>query len=186
MPGVTGYNLNHFQIAPKVTTPVYKDVNYAISWEFPIEQDSETLNADGKKAVSAEGAPEGGGSITFASADLSVIGVFTGGTASSSGAGATLINRLVVPGNYTAPATIGVGWIPNVDGNSTSAGLRVTIPNAKYTMPSASFEQESWTEFSADQSFVANESNVMLIWEDLATAPTYTAGVIPTNLTAPA
>lgn len=183
---VTGYNLNHFQVAPKVTTPVYKDVNYAISWEFPIEQDSETLNADGKKAVTAQGAPEGGGSISFASADLDVIAVFTGGTVSSSGIAPNIIKRLTVPGNYTAPATIGVGWIPNVDGNSTSAGLRVTIPNAKYTMPSASFAQESWTEFTADQSFVADGNNVMLIWEDLATAPTFTAGVIPTNLTTPA
>ncbi len=183
---VTTYNLNHLQVAPKGASPVYKDVNYATEWEWPIEQDTETLRADGKVAVTAAGAPEGGGSIGFASIDLATWAVMTGGTTSESGTAGTRITRLSVLGNYNPPSLIIVGWIPNVDGNSTSAGLRVTLPSVKLTMPSGTFGQETWSEMSADQAFVADENNVMLIMEELATAPTFTAGVIPTNLTAPA
>ena len=87
---------------------------------------------------------------------------------------------------YTPPSVILVAWIPNVDGNSTSAGLRITVPNTKVTMPSTQFGQETWSEFTSDISFVADTNDVMLIFEDMATAPTFTSGVIPTNLTPPA
>jgi hypothetical protein len=182
----TGYNLKHGQVAAKTVTPTYSDINYITTAEFPISQESDTLRADGAAAVVAQSAPEGGGSIAFASIDLDTMAVMTGGTASSSGSGGTLIDRLEIPSDYTPPAVILVFWIPNVDGNSTSAGLRVTIPNAKLTMPSGTFGQESWSELTADLSFVGDENDVMLIWEDLATAPTFTAGVIPTNLEPPA
>lgn len=182
---VTGYNLTHLQVAAKVETPTYKDVKYATTFEFPISQDSEILRADGSAAVTAQGAPEGGGSIGFASIDLATMAVMTGGTTSESGSAGTRITRLEVGANYSPPAVVLVGWIPNVDGNSTSAGLRVTLPNAKLTMPSGTFGQESWSEMSADLTYVGDANNVMLIWEELATAPTFTSGVIPTNLTAP-
>lgn len=183
---VTGYNLQHLQVAPKTVTPVYKDILYSTTFEFPISQDSETLSADGTKAVTAQGAPEGGGSIGFASIDLATMAVMTGGATSESGTAGTRITRLEIPANYSPPAVIVVGWIPNVDGNSTSAGLRVTIPNAKLTMPSGTFGQESWSEMSSDLSYVGDSNGKMLIWEELATAPVFTAGVIPTNLVAPA
>ena len=61
-----------------------------------------------------------------------------------------------------------------------------TVPNAKVTMPSTQFAQETWSEFTADISFAGDANDVMLIFEDMATAPTFTAGVIPTNLTPPA
>jgi len=182
---VTGYNLNHFQVAPKSGSPVFKDVNYATEWEFPISQDSEILRADGKAAVTAQGAPEGGGSIGFASIDLATMAVMTGGELSESGTAGTRITRMEVPANFNPPALIGVGWIPNVDGNSTSAGLRVTLPNMKLTFPSGSFGQESWSEMSADQTFVGDANDVMLIFEEMATAPVFTSGVIPTNLAPP-
>jgi len=181
----TGYNLNHSQVAAKGPTPVYKDVNYATTLEPTIDQDSETLNADGKKAVTAQGAPEGSGSVGFASIDLATMAVMTGAVLSSSGTGATVIQRMVVPGNYSPPAVIWSSWIPNVDGNTTSAGLRVTIPNAKLTFPSGTFGQEEWSEMTSDLSFVADETNQMMIWEDMTTAPTFTSGVMPVNLTAP-
>ncbi|MDQ3541388.1 MAG: hypothetical protein M3440_11935 [Chloroflexota bacterium] len=181
----TFYNLTHLQVAAKVATPVYSDINYATNFEPTIEQDSETMNADGKKAVVAQGAPEGGGSIGFGSLNLATMGVMTGGTVSSSGTGGTAITRLEIKGTYSPPALVLVAWLPNVDGNETSAGVRITLPNAKLTMPSASFGQETWSEFSADLTFVADTPGNMLIWEDLATAPTFTAGVIPTNITPP-
>jgi hypothetical protein len=182
---VTGYNLRHLQVAAKSETPTYKDINYATTFEFPISQDSETLRADGSAAVTAQGAPEGGGSIGFASIDLATMAVMTGGSTSETGTAGTRITRLEVESTYSPPAVIVVGWIPNVDGNSTSAGLRVTVPNAKLTMPSGTFGQESWSEMSSDLSFVGDENEVMLIWEELATAPTFTSGVIPTNLEPP-
>lgn len=183
---VTGYNLNHFQVAAKSETPTYVDVNYATSWEFPISQDSEILRADGKAAVTAQGAPEGGGSLSFASINLATMAVMTGGDLSESGTAGTRITRMEIPSDYNPPALIGVGWVPNVDGNSTSAGLRITVPNMKLTMPSGTLGQESWSELSADQTFVGDENDVMLIFEELATAPTFTSGVIPTNLEPPA
>lgn len=182
----TGYNLNHLQVAPKATTPVFVDVNYATTAEFGIDQDSDTLRADGGSKVTAYGAREGTGSIGFASAKLSAIAVMTGDTFSTSGvAGSTLIDRLEIAGSVTPPSLILAGWIPNVDGNSTSAGMRVTVANGTLSVPSTSFEQESWTEFESDLSYVSNEDDIMLIWEVMDTAPVYTAGVIPVALTAP-
>jgi hypothetical protein len=179
----TGYNLNHLQVAAKVTTPTYIDVKYATTFEPTITQDSDTFNADGAKVITATGAAEGGGSIGFGSFDTASFGVMTGGTTSTSGTGATLINKVKIPANYNPPAVILVAWIPNVDGNSTMAGMRWTVPNAKLTMPSTQFGQETWSEFSADLSFVLDTtSNAMLIVEEMATAPVFTAGVIPTDL----
>ena len=144
---VTGYNLRHLQVAPKTETPTYKDINYATTFEFPISQDSETLRADGSAAVTAQGAPEGGGSIGFASIDLATMAVMTGGSTSETGTAGTRITRLEVESTYSPPA---------------------------------------WSEMSSDLSFVGDENEVMLIWEELATAPTFTSGVIPTNLEPPA
>ncbi len=179
----TGYNLNHLQAATNDGTPAYIDINYAVSFEPTISQDSDSFNADGLVAITAQGAAEGGGSLSFGSFNTDSFAVLTGGTASTSGTGATLINRLVIPGNYSPPSVILVAWVPNVDGNSTMAGLRITVPNAKVTMPSAGYGQETWTEFSADLSFAAAATGSMLIYEELQTAPVFTAGVIPTNLT---
>jgi hypothetical protein len=182
----TGYNLNHLQAATNDGSPTYVDINYATTFEPTISQENDSFRADGQVVITAQGAPEGGGSIGFGSFDTDAFAVLTGGTASSSGSAGTLIDRLEIPADYTAPSVILVAWIPNVDGNSTSAGLRITVPNAKVNMPSTQFGQETWSEFAADISFAADENDVMLIFEDMATAPTFTAGVIPTNLEPPA
>jgi hypothetical protein len=182
----TTYNLNHLQAATNDGSPTYVDINYAISFEPNITQENESFRADGAVVVTAQGAPEGALSLSFGSYDTDAFAVLTGGTSSSSGSAGTLIERLEIPADYSAPSVILVAWLPNVDGNSTSAGLRITVPNAKVNMPSAAFGQQTWSEFSADGSFSADANDVMLIFEDLATAPTFTTGVIPTNLTAPA
>lgn len=182
----TGYNLNHLQAATNDGSPTYEDINYATTFEPSITQESDSFRADGQVAITAQGAPEGAGSIGFGSYDTDTFAVLTGGDSSTSGSAGTLINRLEIPADYTAPSVILVGWIPNVDGNSTMAGLRVTVPNAKVNMPSVQFGQETWSEFSADISFAADSNDVMLIYEEMATAPTFTSGVIPTNLTPPA
>lgn len=182
----TGYNLNHLQVAPKETTPTFKDVNYATTAEFTVDQDSDTLQADGGTKATAYSARQGSGSVGFASAALDTIAIMTGDEYSTSGTAGAEIDRLEIGGSTVPPSLILSAWIPNVDGNSTAAGMRVTVPNGTLAVPSTSFEQESWTEFEADLSFVTDENDVMLIWETLATAPTFTAGVMPVNLVAPA
>lgn len=184
--GATGYSLVHLQAAPKEVTPTFIDVNYATTAEFTIDQSNDYFRADGGVKVSAYGAREGSGSLAFGSANLQTIGTLSGDSFSTSGTTPAVIDRLEVLGATVPPSLILVAWIPNVDGNEDSAGLRVTLTNAKVAMPSASYEQESWTEFEADLSFVSDENDVMMIMESLETAPTFTAGVIPAQLTAPA
>lgn len=186
MAGATGYNLTHMQVAPKGATPVFSDVNYATTGEFGIDQDSDTLRADGGSKVTAYGAREGTGSIGFASADLSTIAVMTGDAFSTSGTpGTDKIDRLEIAGSTTPPNLVLSAWVPNVDGNTTAAGMRITVANGTLSVPSTSFEQESWTEFESDLSYVSNEDDIMLIWELLDAAPTFTGGVIPVQLAAP-
>lgn len=182
----TGYNLVHLQIAPKTATPTFIDVNYATTAEFNVTQDSDTLTADGKGAVTAYGAREGEGSIGFASLDLATMAAMTGDEWSSSGTAGTTIERLEISGSGQPPALVLAAWIPNVDGNSSVAGIRVTVANGKLSTPTVGFEQESWTEAEADLSFASNEDDVMLIWETLETAPAMTGGVMPVALVAPA
>lgn len=181
----TGYNLVHLQIAPKAEDPTFVDVNYATTAEFNVSQDSDTLSADGKSAVTAYGAREGEGSIGFASLKLSTMSVMTGDNLSTSGDPGSEIERLEITGSGQPPSLILSAWVPNVDGNSTSAGMRVTVPNGKLAVPTVGFEQESWTEAEADLSFAADENDVMLIWESLEESPVFTGGVIPVALVAP-
>jgi hypothetical protein len=181
----TGYNLNHLQVAAKGASPTFKDVLYATTFQPTVDQTAAKLKADAKNAVTAWSAADGGGSIGFGSMSTDLMALLTGGTASTSGASGTLINRVEVKGSTTPPFLIFSAWIPNVDGNQTSAGFRVTLPNAQLAVPTTNFQQESFTEFTANLSFVADANDVMVIWEDLATAPTFTSGVMPVNLTAP-
>lgn len=182
----TGYNLVHLQGGLKATTPTYLDIPYATTAEFGVDQDSDLFRADGGVRVKAHGAREGTGSIAFGSAKLSTIAVLTGDDFSTSGTpGTNGIDRLEIFGATVPPSLVFSAWIPNVDGNVDVAGMRVTVPNGSISVPSASFEQESWTEFEADLAFVSNEDDVLLIWEVMEQAPTFTAGVIPVNLVAP-
>jgi len=183
--GSTGYNLVHSQVAAKSDTPTFTDIPYATTAEFSVDQDNEYFRADGGVKVTAYGAREGSGSLGFGSADLQVISTLSGDTFSTSGTTPAIVDRLEVGSSTQPPSVILSIWVPNVDGNSDSAGLQITLPNAKVAMPSATYEQESWTEFEADLAFVSDENDVMMIMESLETAPTFTAGVIPVTLTSP-
>lgn len=184
----TGYNLVHLQAAAKTDTPTFKDINYAVSAEFTVEQDSEQFQADGANVLSAFSPREGTGTISFGSADLATIGLLTGEEFSTSGTeGTDRIERLEFLGSSVPPALILSAYVPNVDGNSDFAGMRITVPNAKVSVPNASFEQESWTEFESDVTFNPDENGVMLIWENIEVDPEVgTSGaVMPVNLVAP-
>lgn len=184
----TGYNLVHLQVAPKETEPTFKDINYAVSAEFTVEQDSEQFQADGANVMSAFSPREGTGSISFGSADLETIALMTGDVFSSSGTAGSAIDRLEFRGSTVPPSLVLSAYIPNVDGNSAHAGMRITVPNAKLTVPNASYEQESWTEFESDVTFSPDANGVMLIWENLSTDPDVgmSGNVMPVNLVAPA
>ena len=181
---VVGYNLLHLQVVPKGNTTWF-DVSYAISFEPTIERDSETLTADAKKAVKAWAAPEGSGSIEFGLISSTLIAVLTGGTVTTSGVTPNVITRLDLT-SAPPPALSLSAWIDNVDGLQTHKGLRVSIPNATCATPSATYEQESFSNHSADIAFVPDANDVLLIYEFMETKPVFTAGVMPVNLVPPA
>jgi hypothetical protein len=184
--GTVGYNLAHIQIGLVATTPTYIDVPYAISLDPSVDQPSEKLKADAGSQVTAFGAMEGGGSIEWGLITPAVLAMMTGGTASTSGTAGTVIDRVEVKSNVQPPSLIVVGWLPNVDGKQTSAGIRLTLPNAKLTVPAGAMGQETYANRTADLSYDGDANNTIQIWEFPVTAPVFTGGVIPANLTAPA
>ncbi len=186
--GTVGYNLNHVQVAAVNVSPVYSDVPGAIGFDPTIDQNSDKLRGDGASLETAYGAAEGSGSMEWAYATPAVMAIMTGGTASTSGTGGTLIDRLEIKGNTNPPAVILVGWIPNISSKTyaDSAGIRVTLPNAKVSVPSFATGQETFTTVTADLNFDSDSNGNIMIIEWPKTAPTFTLGVIPTNLTPPA
>ena len=184
--GAVLYNLKHLQVAPKTVTPTYTDLLYAIDFDASISQDNEKLRADAAAVVTAYGAPEGAGSITFGYLDPVTLAILTGGTASTTGTAGTVIDRLEIMGDSNPPAIIVVMWAENVDGNADSAGIRITLPNAKASVPSGTYGQESFANQSADLTFDPDENGVLMILEFPVTAPVFTGDTIPTNLEPPA
>lgn len=182
----TGFNLAHLQVAPKATTPTFADVNLASVFDPSIDQDSQVLRGDGRIGVTTYSSREGTGSITFGSVKLSTVAIMTGDEFSTDGvAGTDLVDRLDISGSTTPPSLILAAWIYNVDRNFDWAGQRITVTNGSLSVPSASYEQESWTEYESSLSFSDNEDGVMMIWETMEDTPTFTAGVIPVQLTPP-
>lgn len=184
--GATVYNLEHVQVAIIQTTPVWVDLPYAQTFDPTITQDSEDLQADGKQAVTAYGPPTGEGTVEWARAEPVTLALLAGLTATSSGTTPATIDRLVYKGDTTPPGLHWSAWARNVDANITGAGMRVTLPNAKASVPAMPLGQETFSTLSSDLRFTANAANDMMILEFMETAPAYTSGVIPVNLTAPA
>jgi hypothetical protein len=183
------YNLEHAQVAPVAATPTYLDVPGVITMDVSISSSSNYLAADGGKYAVAWSAPEGSGTLSFGESDFAVLAVINGGTASSSGITPAVIDRYEQPGTVSNPSFILVGYAKNVkpaDGADARAGFRVTVPRASAAPASMSMGQETWGEWSADLAFVADDNDVMVIYEMLETAPTFTNGVTTTNLVAPA
>ena len=184
--GTVGYNLKHVQIGAVGVTPTYIDVPYAVSVDPSIDQTADKLKADASTPVIAFGAPEGTGLMEWGLITPVVLALMTGGTASTSGTAGTVIDRLEVKGSLQPPSLIVVGWIPNVDGLQSSAGIRLTLPNAKLSVPSGAFQQETFANRTSNLDYAPDANDNMQIWEFPVTAPVFTAGVIPTNLVPPA
>jgi hypothetical protein len=184
--GSVGYNLKHVQIGAVGVSPTYIDVPYAISIDPSIDQTADKLKADAATPVVAFGAAEGTGSMEWGLITPAVLALMTGGTASSTGTAGTVIDRLEVKGSLQPPSLIVVAWIPNVDGVQTSAGIRLTLPNAKLSVPRGAFQQETFANRTSNLDYAPDANDNMQIWEFPVTAPTFSSGVIPTNLTPPA
>ncbi len=185
-----GYNLNHLQVAPVPATgaPVFVDVAGVVSWEPSITTENEEVLADGQVYLTAYGAPAGEGDFVFIDSRFAVLGVVNGGMASSSGTGATKIDRYEQPGQYTAPPFIMSDWVPNIDLTHSPlvAGMRTTVPNATAEVATRTSGQQTVFEWTAATRFTAPATGPMIIYEQLATEPTFTGGVTDVNLTAPA
>jgi len=182
--GMVGYNLAHLQ-AVLAGDSDWIDIPYAVTIDPQIDQQSTPLKADGKTATIAHGAPEGGGTIAFGAITGTTVGLLSGARASTSGTGATLIDRVEVLGDGVPPSLGLSGWIPNSDGNMLAAGLRLTLPNAQCSVPSGAYDQETFASQTANLTFSADNNNVMQIYEFLAEEPEWDDGVMPVNLIAP-
>ena len=181
-----GRNLAHVQVAAVAAEPTWLDVPGILTWDPSISTDTEPVQADGQTYYTAYAAPSGEGDFVFIDFNEDVVAVINGGTVSSSGTTPDVIDRYEQPGTYTAPPFATSDWVPNVDQfHDDRAGMRTTAPNCTATPVSRSSGQDTTFEWTATTSFSADENDVMLIYELLETAPTFTAGVIPVNLEDP-
>lgn len=182
-----GYNTNHVQVGPKEATPTFVDVPGAISWDPTITTDKDPIRGDGQVYVTAYGAPEGEGDLTWLGFAPDVLATINGGEVSTSGTGDTEITRYEQPGTYTAPPFIIADWVPNIDKSHAPdvAGIRTTVTNATAEPASRGSGQETAVEWTASTSFSPDENNVLIIYEELATEPTFTNGVMPVNVEKP-
>jgi hypothetical protein len=179
-----GYNLDHVQVATKTGSPTYLDVPAATTLNASITSDQDVFKADGKTYAIANSAPEGEGELGFGVTQITNFAIINGGTYSTSGTTPNIVDRYIQPGTTSQPTVILAAWIKDVDPNDTTrAGLRLVLPAASIAPVSASFEQESWAEWTADLSFVADSAiNAMIIYELMETAPVFTGNVIPVTL----
>lgn len=184
-----GRNLSHVQAAAVEETPTWLDIPGVITWDPSITTDTEPVQADGTTYYTAYSAPAGEGDLTFIDFDENVVALINGGTVSSSGTTPNVIDRYEQPGDYTAPAFSLCDWVPNVDQfHDDRAGMRTTAPNCTATPVSRSSGQDTTFEWTATTSFAADANGVLLIYELLETAPTFSNGIMSPapNLEAPA
>ena len=183
-----GYNLNHLQVAPRSETPTFVDVPGAVSWEPSISSDTDDVRADGQVYMTVYSAPVGEGSMTWVDFRPDVLAVINGGDVSTSGTGATEIIRYEQLGSYVPVPFIMADWVPNQDQthDANVAGVRTTVPNATASPASRNSGQETTLEWTAETRFTAvDNTSPLIIYESLASEPTFTGGVFDVNLEAP-
>lgn len=170
-----GYSLHHLQGAPVEASPTWIDIPGITTWEPSITADSTPVKADGQTYVTAYASPEGSGNLTFIDANLGVFALLNGGTVSSSGTGPTEIERYEQPGQYVPVPFSLSDWVPNIDrGHDPDvAGMRTTVPNATAAPVTRTSGQETIFEWTAATTFYGIDPDPMIIYEKLATAPTF-------------
>lgn len=180
-------NIIHAQVAPKGGSPVFVDVPGTTTLEPSFTTNSTDIPADGSIYVTAYEAPVGQFDLRWVDDNFPVLVTINGGTASSTGTSGTKIDRYEQSGTYLAPAFIAASLEPNIDKvhDATVAAFRTTIPNATAALAQKSSGQNSTHEWSASCKFTADGSGPIIIYEKMATSPTFTSGVMTVNLTPP-
>jgi hypothetical protein len=182
----TVYNLSHVQVATIAETPTWIDAGYAVTLDPTISQDTDPLKADGATVVTSYSAPEGAFSLELAQGSTALFAILAGLTATTSGTTPSTIDRLDYLGDTTPPGVHLSAWAKNVDSTVTGAGMRVTLPNAKASVPSFPLGQETYASFTFDGVFNQWGTNkIMETIEFLESAPTFTSNVMPVNLNPP-
>ncbi|MGB3328217.1 MAG: hypothetical protein WBA46_04630 [Thermomicrobiales bacterium] len=182
-------NISHSQVAPKPPTgsPTFVDVPGTTSLEPSINANANDILADGMVYVTAYDSPVGQFTINWVDDNFPVLVTINGGTASSTGTAGTKIDRYEQPGVYVPVPFIAASLEPNIDKihDASVACFVTTIPNATASPASKTSGQQTTHEWSADGRFTADGTGPMIIYEKYATTPTFTAGVIPVNVTPP-
>lgn len=182
MAGTVTYNLEHAQVALVGASPTYLDVPGVTTLDATVSSSVSYMSADGAKKYAAWSAPEGSGSLGFAEADFGVLAVINGGTESTTGTTPAIVDRYVQPGTQVVTQFILAGYGSNVNASADRAGFRVIIPNASAAPASMAMGQETWGEWTADLAFTPDDSDNLVIYELLETAPTYTDDVFTVTI----
>jgi|SRR6185437_3905660 len=186
--GTVSYNTQHVQVGLVGATPTFVDVPGSVDWEPTISASPTPVKADGTTYYTAYASPDLSGDLTWIDGNSAVLGIINGGTVSSSGTAGTVIDRYEQPGVFVPTDFIISKWEPNVDRghNPDVAGLRTTTPHTSASPASKSGGQESTGMWTASTNATPVGDDPLIIYEWMATAPVFTAGVMPVNLTAPA
>jgi hypothetical protein len=151
------------------------DILGARSFEANYEAESETFTGDDRVMATAFDPPTGSGSITLAALNPDAEAAFIGATPSNGGTAPNTWERVVIPGT---PITAEGALTAVVAGQDVAgSSLRVILPSTKVAPPSLSFSQEEYAEPSHDISFLADDTNQLIILEWWATTPTLDAGM---------
>lgn len=183
------YNQTHAQAALQGASPTFVDIAGFVSSEPELSSDPEDIMADGTVYAVAWGILTAESEITFVDDRGAVRSMLNGGTVSTSGTGATAITRYEAPAQFLPPPIILSDYAPNIDRTHSPdvAGIRTTLPNASAGPIAKSGGQESTSELTSTIKFASTATGgAPMIIEYLASDPTFTGGVMPTNLVAPA
>lgn len=182
MAGTVTYQLEHAQVAVKEASPTYLDVPGVDTVEATVNSSVNYLSGDGAKKYAAWTAPEGSGRLGFAEADFAVLVVINGGTSSSTGTTPAIVDRYVQPATANNPDFILVGYAKNVNANQDRAGFRIILPGATAAPASIAMGQETWGSWGADLAFTGDDSDQLVIYEQLETAPTFTGDIFTVTI----
>lgn len=186
--GSVGYNQNHIQVGILGgADEEWLDGSGAQAWSPAITADSTDIMGDGVNYVTAYGSPVGEGDFSLIDPTAALFAACNGGVVSSSGTGATAIERYEQPGTYVAPPFALSDWVPNIDRvhNPDTAGMRTTAPNCTAQPFTKSSGQETTVEWTAATKFTPDANDQLIIYEWLASEPIFTDGVMPVNIERP-
>ncbi len=179
--GSVGFHSAHLQVAEKVElgTAVWIDVPGFTEWDPRVNTSSTDIEADGGVYETVYGATSGEGTVTAVDMTPTIQVATNGGVAISDTTGG--IDTVDLAGSYIAPPIMLADWVPNVGKkhNPDIAGLRTVLLNANLSPWRRSGGQASTHNWTADLKFSGTETEPIIRYQWLKTAPVFTAGVMP-------